>query len=333
MMRSLRSRMVALAATSIVIVIAGVIGGGIVMLKPHELIALAIVASIAAIVATTAANILAGRISRAVTNVRQAAGRLAEGDLQTRVPLEGPEELRAVASAFNEMADGLTRLFSTRRNLVAWASHDLRAPLASLQAMIEALEDGLASPDQYLPIMSAQVETLSKLVDDLFELSRIETGTLALAISDVSVNRVAAECVESLLPIATQQGISLKFADAHQESVARADAVKLDRVLRNLIVNALRYTPTDGSVFVEVSQTPASVQVNVQDTGPGIPDGSMDQVFESFWRGDGSRSSETGGAGLGLAIARGIVQAHGGEIWAENSRTGGAIFAFTLPKA
>jgi signal transduction histidine kinase len=231
------------------------------------------------------------------------------------------------------MAQKLSRLFETRRNLVAWASHDLRAPLSSLQGMIEALEDGLAEPGQYLPEMRRQVRTLSRLVDDLFELSRIETGTLTLALMDVSVTELAAQCVRSLLPTAERRGVHLSIQGGSQMARARCDPDKTERVLLNLLTNALRHTPDDGSIAVRVANAGAAVEVVVEDTGQGVPDGAVDRVFESFWRADPSRTPETGGAGLGLAIARGLVEAQGGRIWAENRPEGGARFRFTVPAA
>src|SRR5439155_840238 len=153
------------------------------------------------------------KLGSAVVDLHDAAGRLAEGDLSARVDETGPHELRELARSFNEMAAQLNRLFETRRNLVAWASHDLRAPLQSLQAMIEALEDGLADPAQYLPSMRSQVRMLSSLVDDLFELSRIETGTLSLALTETNIDDLAADCLQTTRPEAEKRGIRLELHD------------------------------------------------------------------------------------------------------------------------
>ena len=331
--RRLRTSMLAIATLGIVIVVVAILGAGLVMFSRHDLIGLTVVAIAAALIAGAAGILLATRVTRTISHLRAAGDRLAGGDLAARVPVEGPDELREVAVSFNEMAAGLTRLFETRRNLVAWASHDLRAPLASLQAMIEALEDGLVPVEQYLPMMRGQVHALALLVDDLFELSRIETGALALAIDEVRMSDVVAECVASLRPVADRQGVHLEVADQNTGVLARCDPTLIDRVLRNLLTNALRHTPSDGGVLVRVAKTRSAVRVDVEDSGPGIPEGASERVFESFWRADPARSPGTGGAGLGLAIARGIVIAHGGNIWAENRPEGGARFAFTLPAA
>jgi signal transduction histidine kinase len=223
-------------------------------------------------------------------------------------------------------------LLDTRRNLIAWASHDLRAPLASLQAMVEAMQDGVAGPGDYLEEMRRQVRMLAGLIDDLFELSRIELNALALELIDVPLGPLAAGCVRSLEPTAAARGVKLRVVGADGTRV-RCAPDKVERILMNLLTNALRHTPHDGSVGVRVSSQGAAVHVAVEDTGDGIPPGAADRVFESFWRADRSRTAATGGTGLGLAIARGLVEAQGGRIWAENRPEGGARFVFTLPAA
>jgi signal transduction histidine kinase len=325
-----------LAVAAVSLPLAAVILTGLVMLKGHDALVLGVVAAASAVAAGVIAVACAAGIARRVGRLRDAAGRLAAGDLAARVErIDGPAELRQLASAFNEMASALDRLLETRRNLIAWASHDLRAPLASLQAMIEALEDGVGRPEDYLPEMRRQVRTLAGLVDDIFELSRIELDALALELIDVSVAHLAAGCVHSLKPQAEKQGIRLGLEVDGSPTKARARCApdKVQRVLMNLLTNALRHTPHDGSVAVRVRADGPAVTVAVEDTGDGIPEGARERVFESFWRADRSRSGATGGAGLGLAIARGLVEAQGGRIWAENRPEGGARFVFTLPAA
>jgi signal transduction histidine kinase len=240
-----------------------------------------------------------------------------------------PAELAELAASFNRMASALEELFDARRELVAWASHDLRTPLASMQAMVEALEDGLGDPDRYLPALREQVRALSALVDDLFELSRIDAG-LVLELRDADVDELVAACVRVLEPEADARHVRLA-ARVSGPATARCAPEKVERVLFNLLTNALRHTPSDGSVAVVVEPGQTSVRIAVEDTGDGLTPEAAGRMFERFWRGDRARTG--GGAGLGLAIARGLVEAQGGSIWAESRDGGGARVCFTLPAA
>src|SRR2546429_741461 len=253
-----------------------------------------------------------------------AAGRV----LRAGPPAGGAREIADLAGSFNAMAAGLEQLFDARRELVAWASHDLRAPIASLQAMLEAIEDGLASADDYLPTLRAQVRTLSTLVDDLFELARIDAGVLTLELRQMPVAPLVASALRLLQPEADARGVALS-ADVAEEVEARLAPDKFERVLFNLVTNALRHTPSDGSVAVRVEQAASDRILGVEDSGEGLWEEAPARMFERFWRADRARSGS--GAGLGLAIARGLVEAQGGRIWAENRPQGGACVAFTLP--
>ena len=204
------------------------------------------------------------------------------------------------------MAAGLEQLFDARRELVAWASHDLRTPLANMQAMLEALEDGLVEPDSTLPVLREQVEHLSTLVDDLFELARIDAGALTLELRDAELEPVVEACLRGVEADARRRGVDLD-ASVPKDVRARFAPEKVERVLFNLITNALRHTPSDGSVAVRVEQLGREVQVSVEDTGEGLDEEARQRMFDRFWRGDPARSVR--GAGLGLAIARGIVEA------------------------
>jgi signal transduction histidine kinase len=199
-----------------------------------------------------------------------------------------------------------------------------------MQAMLEAIEDGLASAEDYLPTLREQVRTLSALVDDLFELARIDAGALTLELRRMPVAPLVASALRLLRPEAEARGIELS---AHVDEQAQAQLApdKFERVLFNLVTNALRHTPSDGSVAVRVEQRDSDLLLRVEDSGEGLPDEAPARMFERFWRADRARSSS--GAGLGLAIARGLVEAHGGKIWAENRPQGGACISFTLPAA
>ncbi len=319
-----------LAFLSVCVPLAAVLLSGWVMFHMGADTKILAVAAGSASAAVVASLVLARAIAGSIRRIGDSAERLATGDLSERAPTGGAAELARLARSFNEMAASLERLFDARRELVAWASHDLRTPLASMQAMLEAIEDGLATPEQYLPTLREQVRTLSALVDDLFELARIDAGALALELHDVRVSGLVESALRLLEPEAAARRVALE-AHLDREAAATVAPEKIERVLQNLLTNAVRHTPADGSVAVHLERSDREVVVRVEDTGEGLPPEAPARMFERFWRADRARSG--GGTGLGLAIARGLVEAHGGRIWAENRRQGGARVSFTLPAA
>jgi signal transduction histidine kinase len=326
---SLRLQLAGLAALSVCLPLASVLLSGWVAFHMGDDVKILAVSAASAAVAVVAGLLLARSIVRSVERVRDASTRIAGGDLTVRAPETGPTEIADLAASFNEMAAGLERLFDARRELVAWASHDLRTPLANMQAMLEALEDGLVAPETTIPVLREQVALLSSLVDDLFELARIDAGALTLELREARLEPVIESCLRGVEADARRRGIGL--AATVPDVSARCAPDKVERVLFNLLTNALRHTPTDGSVAVRVERMDREVRVCVEDTGEGLGDEARTRMFDRFWRGDPARSSR--GAGLGLAIARGIVEAHGGRIWAEDRPEGGARVSFTLPAA
>ncbi len=269
--------------------------------------------------ASSSASILAGlivarSIARPVQRLRAASSELAAGDLGVRAPESGPREIAELGVAFNEMAVNLEKLFDVRSQLVAWASHDLRTPLASMQAILEALEDGLVEPAEYLPSLREQVRVLSTIVEDLFELARIDAGVLTLELAEAQLDPLVEACLRGIEPEARARKITLN-ADVNGSAKVLCAPEKVERVLYNLLANALRHTPSDGSVAVRVRPLANEVCVTVEDTGAGFRDDSVH------------------GSGLGLAIARGFIEYQGGRIWHENRPGGGACVSFTLPAA
>ena len=330
---TLRLQLFGLALVATALPLAAVVLSGVVMFDSgHDTVLLAVAAA-SSTVSCLAALLVTKGIARPVERLRATAAALAGGDLGARAVESGPAELRQLAHATNEMAGRLEELFDARRKLVAWASHDLRTPIASLQAMIEAIEDGLAAPSDYLPAMREQVRALGMLVDDLFELARIDAGALTLELEDASLSGLVESTIRGLQPQATVRQIRLETRVDGDGLRVHCAPEKVERVLYNLLTNALRHTPSDGSVAVLARPHEREVVVTVQDTGEGLPPDGATRVFERFWRADRSRSRERGGAGLGLAIARGLVEAQGGRIWAENRPGGGASISFTLPAA
>jgi signal transduction histidine kinase len=328
MLPTVRLQLAGLAFLAVLLPLGAVLLSGWVMFHMGEDVKILAVIVASALTAVVAALVVARSIVAAIERVRDASVDMAHGDLEARAPEGGPTEVAELAASFNDMGDELRRLFDTRRELVAWASHDLRTPLANMQAMLEALEDGLGSPDEYVPVLREQVHTLSLLVDDLFELARIDAGALTLELHRLPVAPVISSSLRSMEAEARTRHVRLA-AEVDDDVTARFAPEKLERVLMNLLTNALRHTPTDGSVAVRVEPRHDEVRVAVEDTGEGIDAEARERMFERFWRGDPSRASR--GAGLGLAIARGLVEAHGGRIWAEDREGGGARVCFTLP--
>jgi signal transduction histidine kinase len=286
------------------------------------------VAAASSTVALAAAFLVGRSITEPVGRLRTTSVALARGDLSARAPEQGPAEIAELGTAFNVMATQLEDLFDARRELVAWASHDLRTPLAAIRAMIEAIEDGVATPSQYIQALGEQTRTLSTLVDDLFELARIDAGALTLELTEVSVASLVESCVRGLEAEAGRRNVRLETRINGAPPV-RCAPDKVERVLLNLLTNALRHTPSDGSVAISVEPASDHVRVSVEDSGEGIAPEALRRVFDRFWRADPSRPP--GSSGLGLAIARGLIEAQGGRIWAENRPTGGARVSFTLP--
>ncbi|HEY1012906.1 MAG TPA: ATP-binding protein, partial [Herpetosiphonaceae bacterium] len=282
-----------------------------------------------------------GALTARLDAVRGGAALLAGGDLGARLALDGRDEVSALADDFNRMADALAasaerqaELERSRRELVAAVSHDLRTPLTAVRAMVEALADGVvrdeATRARYLGSALAQLESLSTLVDDLFEIAQLDAGVLRLELERASLHDLISDTLSNLQPHAEQQGVRLIGAVAPNIDPVLMNPAKLQRVLYNLIGNALRHTPADGTIVLRVTAAEGEVQVEVDDEGEGIAAEDLPHIFERTYRGEKSRSRDYGGAGLGLAIVRGLVEAHGGRIWAESEPGAGARFTFTL---
>jgi signal transduction histidine kinase len=331
---SVRLQLSGLALLAVLLPLLAVIFSGWVMFHMGDDVKILAVAAAAASAAVGAALALGSSIARRVDRLGSASALLAAGELGARAPEDGPRELAALGRSFNEMAADLESLFDARRELVAAASHDLRTPIASITAMLEAVEDGLADISEYLTPLQEQARRLAGLVEDLFELARIDAGALACEIQEVELAPLVESCLRGFTAEARAQGVRLEHR-MEAASVARCAPEQVERVLLNLLTNALRHTPSDGTVAVVVADAEAedAVRVSVEDTGAGITPDTARRMFDRFWRRDPSRDGTSGGAGLGLAIARGLVEAQGGHMWAEPREPRGARVSFTLPAA
>jgi len=325
---TIRLQLAGLALLAVVLPLGTVLASGWVMFDMHADVKVLAVSAAAACSAVFAALLLGHWIVRPVERLRAASAELASGDLSSRAPETGPTELAQLGTSFNTMAGSLESLFDARRQLVAWASHDLKTPLASMQAMIEALTDGIGEADEYLPALHQQVRLLSAIVDDLFELARIDAGALTLQLQDTDLHELIASSLRGIEPEARARQIRLETEIDPDLRSVRGAPEKIERVLSNLLANALRHTPESGSIRIAARPQGSQTLVAVEDTGPGIRPEDTSRVFDRFWRADRARS--TTGSGLGLAIAKGLIDAQGGTIWAETRSSGGACIAFTL---
>ena len=327
---TVRLQIAGLAAFAVCLPLAVVLFSGWVMFHMGDDVKILAVSAASAAVAVLAGLWLGRSIVDSIDAVRHASGRLAGGDLGVRAPRSGPAEIDDLAASFNEMAASLEKLFDARRELVAWASQDLRTPLANIRAMLEALHDRLMAADEALPLLEEQAATLSTMVDDLFELAQIDAGALSLELEEAPIAGPVRTSLRGIEAEALLRGIHVD-TDVDETVVARFSPFELQRVLQNLLTNAIRHTPSDGSVAVRVRAWNGEVRVSVEDSGDGLGEEACARMFDRFWRGDRARS-EAGG-GLGLAIARALVEAQGGRIWAEDRPDGGARVSFTLPAA
>jgi len=314
----------------------------------NELPLLALLLLFASAVSSIFGYSVASALMRELTALGRTAADLAGGNLDARVGTVGSGEIGRLASTFDLMADRLQAAFARERTmeaswreLIASISHDLRTPLATTRAMVEAMADGvLTDPNEvrhYAITIRAEVQHLSRLIDDLFELSQIESGALILQRMPTVLSELVQETVAAYHAQSRARGIVLEHMVELGMSPVFADPPQMQRVLRNLIDNALRYTPTGGAVRVEANVDGSAGRVSVSDSGPGLAPDEMDRVFEPFFRGERARPRPSdaigvqSGAGLGLAIASRLVQAHGGRIWAERSSANGSVFHFTVP--
>ena len=308
----------------------------------HDLTLATILLVFATGIAAAVGFFLSTALTDRILTLNRAAGRIADGDLQTRVEVIGRDELAQLTNSFNTMAAQLQHaqarqheLDVLRRELVAWVSHDLRTPLTSIRAMLEALADGVvddpATVQRYYRVAQQDIRSLSHLIDDLFEISQLDAGGLQLDVTHNSIGDLISDTIESFAETARQEAVQLSGEVQPEVDPVRMDARRIGRVLANLTANALRHTPAGGHVHVSARRIATGVEVVVVDDGEGIRAEDLPHVFDRFYRGEKSRSRATGGSGLGLAIARGMVEAHGGSIRAESEVGHGAKFTFVLP--
>jgi signal transduction histidine kinase len=307
----------------------------------HDLLLAIVLLVFAGGMAMALGYFLSSTVTDRIHLLQRAAEELAEGKLETRVPVSGRDEVANLAESFNQMASQLQaadekqrELERLRADLIAWVGHDLQTPLASMRAILEALSDGIvedpATIQRYLSTAQRDVRSLSMLIDDLFQMAQLDAGGLALDKDNSSLADLISDTLESFSALAARKLVRLEGSVEADVDPVLMDTQRIGRVLNNLIGNALRHTLAGGRVEVRAQRAGSGVEVTVSDSGEGIRPDDIPHIFESFYRGEKSRSRATGGAGLGLAISRGIVQAHGGHIHVE-SQPGDTRFIFNLP--
>ncbi|WP_375406505.1 sensor histidine kinase [uncultured Amnibacterium sp.] len=342
---SVVAQLVVLIIAAVAAMAAGTIAVGLAMyVSPHDLVVTLVVAAVSGVIAVALAWLLGRTFVRSTERLRLVAKALGDGD-----PLEIDRdvhhniefatvtaELSATSRRLAEARDEVVAIEASRRDLIAWISHDLRTPLAGLRAMAESLEDGVAEdPPRYYARMRAQVDHLSVMVDDLFELSKIQTGTMPLTMEHIALYDLVSDAVAELAPLALARSIRMT-EDCGDSLVVVGDPGELARMVGNLLINAIQHSAEGGTILVAARHDGDDrVLLTVEDSAGGIPEPDLERVFEPGWRGTAARtidpSTRAAGAGLGLAIVRGIAEAHAGNVSVQNV-PGGCRFNVRLPR-
>ncbi len=295
----------------------------------RSLVATVVLAGIAAI---GLGVLLSRRILNPIGALTAAARQMELGDLSQRVAIRSQDEIGELAQAFNAMADGLSRLEQLQRNMVSDIAHELRTPLSNVRGYLEAIQDGLARADvETIDSLHEEVMLLNRLVDDLQELALAEAGKLQLQTIPISLREIVLKAQKALEPKVREKDIAIHLDIPDALPPLEVDPERIGQVLRNLLANAVEYTPQGGEIRVVARAGQEGIEVKVCDSGIGIAEEHLSFLFERFYRVDGSRTRSTGGAGLGLAIVKQLVQAHGGKIEVDSILGSGTTITFTLP--
>jgi signal transduction histidine kinase len=308
----------------------------------HDLLLATVLLIFASAIAMSLSFFFSTALTDRIQAFSQAAEHISRGQLSTRIADPGRDEMAGLAVSLNEMTVQLqameqkqNELDTLRRDLIAWVSHDLRTPLTSIRAILEALADGVvedqATVQRYLQTAQQDIRSLSALIDDLFEMAQVDAEGLQLQPALGSITDLISDTLESFSELAKRRGVELTGNVNPGTDPVTMDVQRMGRVLSNLVGNALRHTPAGGQVKITAGRDAQWVTVEVVDTGEGIKPEDLPYVFDRFYRGEKSRSRATGGAGLGLAIAKGVIEAHGGQIGVESLPGNGTRFYFTLP--
>jgi signal transduction histidine kinase len=328
----LRRQFAAVGLVSVAMLAAGVAAFvALMFVTRHDAFFTILLAAYAAALALWASVRMGRRAMTDVDRIRATLAGVAEGRRDFETGVEGSDEIARLAADVDAMIVRLDQEERMRRTLFAAVSHDLRTPVTALRLLANAIDDEVVDADlrrEYVARMGTHVRALGTLIDDLFELTRLQSGELEWTMEQVSVDLLLEEAVDAMRPAAEAGAVSVSARLDPGLGAARANPEQLQRVVFNLIQNAIRHTPADGSVTVSAESVEGAIEVEVADTGNGVPAEQRDRVFDPFFRGDEARRDV--GAGLGLAISRAIVEAHGGRIWLEDAPVGTRV-RFQLP--
>lgn len=343
---SLRWSLIVTVVTTVLLVFFNVWGTAQLMfINNHDLILTSALLVFGGLTAVIFGIFVASTISRRIQTISEGIEKLAQGDLASRLPVEGGDEFSRLAEMLNWTADRLKQIEAekqqveqTRRDLVAWISHDLRTPLTAIQASLEAISDEIVTePDDIMAYINhslSEVDNLKSLIDDLFAIAQLDSGHMNLKFVQASLSDLISDTVSGMNAHAQSNAITIFGDIAPDVDPVHMAPEKIQRVLHNLIDNAIRYTPPQGKITIRARRKGQVVRVDVHNSGAIIPPDHLPRVFERFYRGEPSRlrgSDGHRGTGLGLAIARGFVEAHAGKIWVESRPQFGTRFSFTLP--
>lgn len=325
---------VGVALSVVQMVVATALFAVVMFFSTHDAILIVLVATFAGVLGLLTARMTTRRLVADVRAVRDALVAVGTGERETQIAVEGSSELVELADAANTMTGQLLAGERARRNLVAAISHDLRTPLTSMRLVVDALDDEiLASGERgpYLGRMRLHIDAVQGLIEDLFELSRLEAGETTWSLEHVDLGVLVGDTVDAMQPHATARPVSIVYELPEDLPPVRANPEKLQRVLFNLLENAIRHSPPMGTVSVSAQQVPYFVEVEIADEGAGVPQDARATIFDAFVQA-GDRAARGKGAGLGLAIARAIVRAHDGQIWLADADRGTRV-RFILPVA
>jgi signal transduction histidine kinase len=343
---SLRWALLAIVLITVALVFINVwVTAELMFISEHDLVLTIALLIFAGLTAVVFGLFVAHTLTDRIAQLARAADALAEGQLDTRLVVDGQDELATLAQTFNAMADSLEdadnqrrMLEEARRTLIAGVSHDLRTPLTSIQVMLEAMADGVvrdpATIQEYMTRSLAELRHLGQLIDDLFDLAKLDAGQLEMRFDPSSLSDLISDVVSSMKAQAQQKQVTLTGSVTPDVDPVEMAPDKIQRVLYNLLGNALRYTPQDGRITISACREGDQVRVDVLNTGSTIAPEHVPHIFSTFYRGELSRARDEDGyrsTGLGLAIARGFIEAHRGRIWVESVPEQGTTFSFTLP--